>query len=464
MPSWRSRLSRWRVPKTIVKPASASATYSVPSCHHAAGSAAATPGGAGQHAVAGVDRLQLQRDVGHDADHRDQRHQPGQQRALAVTAGDEVGDRGDAVGARDADHLAQHQPGQQHRQRRSEVDRQEPDAARGRAADAAEIGPGGAIDRDRQRVDPGVGDHRALLHGAPVGPPGDDEQQQQVRERRAEHQRRRDHALRLRRSISQASTAISGAQTMNSAAGKSGMPATSCSRSHSASSGKLNKRQRQREQRDQALLAAVRRPWRHLRRARASGRSRGRGDRVRNRRRTCTRSCCRRSRSRPRTACPAAARRRWRRRVAMPARPLIAIVNGAQRSASGGGSPCLSATSEKSRRTRIRQARRSQKKAIGNSARNRIQVSATLTSKTIVIGSGRRRPATWKRALPAAPAGPFILAAAAPLRQPPANPGSSVRRREPPPSRAECAPPRPSPGCAPAAPWSPCRPRRRPRS
>jgi hypothetical protein len=43
--------------------------------------------------------LELQGDVGHDAHHRDQRDQAGQQGAFAVAAGDEVGDRGDAVGA-----------------------------------------------------------------------------------------------------------------------------------------------------------------------------------------------------------------------------------------------------------------------------------------------------------------------------------------------------------------------------
>ena len=43
------------------------------------------------------DRLQLQRDVGDDPDHGDDRHQAAQQLALAVARGDEVGDGGDAV-------------------------------------------------------------------------------------------------------------------------------------------------------------------------------------------------------------------------------------------------------------------------------------------------------------------------------------------------------------------------------
>ena len=63
-------------------------------------------GRGGQQGVAGRYRLELQGGVGHDAHQRDQRDQPGQQRAFAVTAGDEVGNRGDAVGLGDADHLA----------------------------------------------------------------------------------------------------------------------------------------------------------------------------------------------------------------------------------------------------------------------------------------------------------------------------------------------------------------------
>ncbi len=76
-----------------------------------------------QHVEAGRDRLQLQRDVGHDADHRDDAHQPAQKRGLAVARGDEVGDRGDAVGLADADDLAQHEPAEQEHESRPEVDR-----------------------------------------------------------------------------------------------------------------------------------------------------------------------------------------------------------------------------------------------------------------------------------------------------------------------------------------------------
>jgi hypothetical protein len=99
-----------------------------------------------------------------------------------MAAGDEVGDRGDAVAPCDADHLAQHHPRQQHRQCRPEVDRQEPDARRRCAADAAEVGPGGAVHAHRQRVHPGIADQRAALPRASVGQVRHREQQQQVGE------------------------------------------------------------------------------------------------------------------------------------------------------------------------------------------------------------------------------------------------------------------------------------------
>ena len=136
-----------------------------------------------QQRVTGGDGLELQRDVGHDADHRDQRHETREQRALARAAGDEVGDRGDAVDAGDADHLADHDPAQDHGEGGTEIDRQKPDAAGCGAAHAAEVGPGRAVHRHRQGIDPGAVDHRAPLPRAPVADIGDREQQQQIGER-----------------------------------------------------------------------------------------------------------------------------------------------------------------------------------------------------------------------------------------------------------------------------------------
>ena len=145
----------------------------------------------GQQMIAGRDRLELQGDVGNDADHGDQGDERGQAGALAVAAGYEVGDRGDAVSAGDADHLAHQDPGQQHRQHRPEVDWQEPDPGRRCPPDAAEVGPGGAVDGQRQRVDPGVVDHRAAERRPPVAEGGDGKEQQQVAEGDPEDQRGR---------------------------------------------------------------------------------------------------------------------------------------------------------------------------------------------------------------------------------------------------------------------------------
>ncbi|EKD97984.1 MAG: hypothetical protein ACD_23C00643G0002, partial [uncultured bacterium] len=96
-----------------------------------------------EQAITGRNRLELQRDVGHDAHHGNQRHQAGQQRAFAVAAANKVGNRGDAVGLGNADHLAQHQPAQRHGQRRPQVNRQKPDTTRRRAPDATKVSPGG---------------------------------------------------------------------------------------------------------------------------------------------------------------------------------------------------------------------------------------------------------------------------------------------------------------------------------
>ena len=130
----------------------------------------------GQHPEPNRDSLELQCDVGNDANHGDDRDHAGEHRALSVPAADEVGDRRDAVAFGDAHHLAHDQPCQHHRQGGPEIDWQKPDARAGGTADAAEIGPGTAVDRYRQGVDPGVADHGAALRRATVTPGGNGEQ------------------------------------------------------------------------------------------------------------------------------------------------------------------------------------------------------------------------------------------------------------------------------------------------
>jgi hypothetical protein len=139
--------------------------------------------------------LELQRNVGNDADHGDDRHQPAEQMALAIARGNEIGDRGDAVGLDDADHLEQHEPAERHHQRRPEVDRQEADSRHRGAPDAAVEGPGGAIDGHRERVDGRVGNQRPPLVGALVAPPGDGKQQPEIEQRNGDQDRCVEHRL-----------------------------------------------------------------------------------------------------------------------------------------------------------------------------------------------------------------------------------------------------------------------------
>ena len=101
-------------------------------------------------------------------------------------------------------------------QRRPEVDRQEADAARRRAADAAVERPRRAVDRERQRVDVRVRDDAASGVGALVAVVGDREQQPEVRERREDDdscgQQARPSGQSGGRSTTSAISAMSSAQ------------------------------------------------------------------------------------------------------------------------------------------------------------------------------------------------------------------------------------------------------------
>lgn len=105
------------------------------------------------------DRLQLQGDIGHGANDADDRDQPGDLIGLAIARGDKVGDRGDVLRLGQP-HDAQHQRRQQaDDNERPDVNRQELQPALRGKANGTEEGPGGAIDRQRQRIDdrPGAG-------------------------------------------------------------------------------------------------------------------------------------------------------------------------------------------------------------------------------------------------------------------------------------------------------------------
>ncbi|MCY1345726.1 hypothetical protein D9M69_317910 [compost metagenome] len=112
--------------------------------------------GADQQVHPEDDALELQGDVGQHADQADQRHHHRQGLGLAIARGDEVGDGGDVLLLADEHHLLHHPGCQQQQEYRAEVDGQEVPDLSGGLADGAEEGPAGAVDRQRQAVDPGA--------------------------------------------------------------------------------------------------------------------------------------------------------------------------------------------------------------------------------------------------------------------------------------------------------------------
>jgi len=138
------------------------------------------PGLVGDDLEGAHDGLDLQADVGDDANDGNRRNQRREQQGLAVAKAEEVRDRGDAIGLGDA-----HDPGEHHHregghQGRPEVDRQEGEPRGGGAADAPVKGPRGAVHGEREGVDVGVVDKAAPASLLALGDPGDAEQQQQV--------------------------------------------------------------------------------------------------------------------------------------------------------------------------------------------------------------------------------------------------------------------------------------------
>ena len=98
-------------------------------------------------------RFELQRDIGNGADDGDQRDGSRHRLGLAITRGDEIGDRGDVLRLGQPHDADEQRRKQADHQRRADIDGEKFIArARGRA-DRAEEGPRGAIDRQRQRVD-----------------------------------------------------------------------------------------------------------------------------------------------------------------------------------------------------------------------------------------------------------------------------------------------------------------------
>ena len=134
----------------------------------------------------GGDSLELKRDVGHRADDGDQRHGRGHRLALAVARGDEIGDRRDVLRLGELDDPAQERRAEADHQDRADIDRQKVDTGAGGKADRAEEGPGGAVDRQRQRIDQSTG-AAALRRRQAVTVARDEKQEADVAEGGCDH-------------------------------------------------------------------------------------------------------------------------------------------------------------------------------------------------------------------------------------------------------------------------------------
>ena len=110
----------------------------------------------------------------------------GDRLALAVARGDEIGDRGDVLRFRQLDHAAQQRRAERDHQDRADIDREKIDAGAGGETDRAEERPGGAVDRQRQRIDQRAG-AAALGRRQAVAVAGDDKQEPDVAESGCDH-------------------------------------------------------------------------------------------------------------------------------------------------------------------------------------------------------------------------------------------------------------------------------------
>ncbi len=130
--------------------------------------------------------FQLKRDVGHRADDGDGGGGRGDRLALAVSCGNEVGDRGDILRFRKVDDAHQERRAARQHQDRADIDRQEFDAGSGCEADRAEERPRCAIDRQRQRIDKRA-EAAALELRQPLAVAGNDKKEADVAERGCDH-------------------------------------------------------------------------------------------------------------------------------------------------------------------------------------------------------------------------------------------------------------------------------------
>jgi hypothetical protein len=98
-------------------------------------------------------RLELQGDIGHDADHRNHCRDRRHCFRLAIAGGKEVGDGSGVLRVGEPRHPRHHRPAEAEHQHGPDIDRQEIQAVRRSQAHRAEKGPGGAIDAKSEGID-----------------------------------------------------------------------------------------------------------------------------------------------------------------------------------------------------------------------------------------------------------------------------------------------------------------------
>ena len=151
----------------------------------------------------GVERsrhcLQLDRDVRHDADDCDGRNKRAKRFALAIARGDEIGDGRDVLLFGDGRNGPQHFPTEGEDKDRPDIDREEIKPRARRDTDGAEIGPGRAIDAQRQRIDIRSRRARGALQRQAVAPGGGGEEKPQIGEAKRQDHPALDHGSRLTR-------------------------------------------------------------------------------------------------------------------------------------------------------------------------------------------------------------------------------------------------------------------------
>ena len=130
--------------------------------------------------------LQLQRDIGHGADHGDEGRQDRDGAAAAIAGAEEVGDRSHVLLLRNCNNARHDRPGENDDKGRADIDQREIEAIGDGAADRPVERPGRAIDRERKRIDDRPETPPGPTHGMPLAGMGDDEEQAQIGQR--EHQ------------------------------------------------------------------------------------------------------------------------------------------------------------------------------------------------------------------------------------------------------------------------------------